>query len=156
MVYLFSLFLLQNIDCGYSLATIVFIKNIRNIKVFLMKSSIFPTDKIHCLLHGYVFVMFVLVFLFRHVWAWSLERLALLRKHFASRVSWHFKFSMANIKLVITATEKYTLVLQLKEIDLFLTKWISCEIIARERVIGRAWLTKYVKNACTVITATDK
>ena len=90
MVYLFSLFLLQNIDCGYSLATIVFIKNIRNIKLFLMKSSIFPTDKIHCLLHGYVFVMFVLVFFFRHVWAWSLERLALLRKHFASRVSWHF------------------------------------------------------------------
>ena len=51
-VYLFFLFLLQNIDCGYSLepprrvpTIYVLSKNKKNIKKFLMKFSIFATEK---------------------------------------------------------------------------------------------------------------
>ena len=60
-VYLFFLFLLQNIDCGYSLEPPrrgrFLSKNKKNIKNFLMKFSIFKADKNHCILHGHVFVM---------------------------------------------------------------------------------------------------
>ena len=60
--YLFFLFLLQNIDCGYSLEpplqSNVLSKNIKNIKFFPMKFSIFAFEKKNlCILHGHVFVM---------------------------------------------------------------------------------------------------
>ena len=42
------LFLLQNIDCGYSL---------ENIKIFPLKIIIFTTKNFFCILHGRVFVM---------------------------------------------------------------------------------------------------
>ena len=50
-VYLFFLFLLQNIDCGYTLepprrAINVLSKNKKNINIFLMKFSIFTAEKI--------------------------------------------------------------------------------------------------------------
>ena len=54
-VYLFFLFLLQNIDCGYSIRVptiYVLSKNKKNIQIFNFQSS-----KIHCILHGQVFVM---------------------------------------------------------------------------------------------------
>ena len=54
----------QNIHCGYTLepprrgATIyVLSKNKKNIKIFLMKISIFTGEKSLCILHGRVFVM---------------------------------------------------------------------------------------------------
>ena len=57
-VYLFFYFLLQNIDCGYSLECVpiiyVLTKNKKNIKIFLLKIFIFTTIEI---LHGHVFVM---------------------------------------------------------------------------------------------------
>ena len=57
-VYLFFLFLLQNIDCGYSLEPIyVLSKNKKTIKHFLTKFSFFTTEKNLCTLHGQVFVM---------------------------------------------------------------------------------------------------
>ena len=69
-VYLFFLFLLQNIDCGYSLEpprrggsnvypqSMFASKNKKNnIHIFLMKCSIFTAEKNLCILHGHVFVM---------------------------------------------------------------------------------------------------
>ena len=68
-VYLFFLFLLQNIDCGYSLElpqrggsnvypqSMFLGKNKKNIKDFLMKFSIFTEEKNLCILHGQVLVM---------------------------------------------------------------------------------------------------
>ena len=58
-VYLFFLFLLQNIDCGYSLEPprYVLSKNKKNIKYFLLKSFNFYSLKYLCILHGRVFVM---------------------------------------------------------------------------------------------------
>ena len=70
-VYLFCLFLLQNIDCGYSLEpprrggsnvyqqSMFWSKNKKNIKIFLMKFSIFIGEKNLCILHGHVFIMSV-------------------------------------------------------------------------------------------------
>ena len=54
-VYLFFLFLLQNIDCGYSLEPPR--KNKKNINIFLAKFSILGTEKNLYRLHGQVFVM---------------------------------------------------------------------------------------------------
>ena len=55
------LFLLQNIDCGYSLEpphTInVLSKNKKNIKKIHLKINIFTAVKYCCILHGPVFVM---------------------------------------------------------------------------------------------------
>ena len=58
-VYLFYLFLIQNIDCGYSLEPTINVlsQNIKSIKIFIMKFSIFTAEKILCILHGQVFVM---------------------------------------------------------------------------------------------------
>ena len=72
-VYLFFLFLLQNIDCGYSLEppqrggfnvypqSMFWSKNKKNIKIFLMKFSFFlqlkKQHKKKTVLHGQVFVM---------------------------------------------------------------------------------------------------
>ena len=60
-VYLVFLFLLQNIDCGYSLEHVptiyVLSKNKKNIKKFLLKIFIFYNFKNTCILHGRVFVM---------------------------------------------------------------------------------------------------
>ena len=68
-VYLFFLFLLQNIDCGYSLEpprrggsnmypqSMFWAKIRKNIKIFPMKSLIFTDEKNFCILHGQVFVM---------------------------------------------------------------------------------------------------
>ena len=60
-VYLFFLFLLQNIDCGYSLepplTIYVLSKSKKNIKIFLMELSAFTTEKNICILHGKVFIM---------------------------------------------------------------------------------------------------
>ena len=63
-VYLFFLFLLQNIDCGYSLEAprrvptiYVLSKNKKNIKDFLLKFFNFYNLKNLCILHGRVFVM---------------------------------------------------------------------------------------------------
>ena len=70
-VYLFFLFLVQNIDCGYSLepprqgssnvyrvpTIYVLSKNMKSIKIFLMKFSIFTAPKNLCILHWQVFVM---------------------------------------------------------------------------------------------------
>ena len=65
-VYLIFLFLLQNIDCGYSLeppwrggysAIYVLSKNKKNIKLFQQNFQFFLTKKISCLLHGQVFEM---------------------------------------------------------------------------------------------------
>ena len=51
------LFLIQNIDCGYSLEIYVSSKNKKNIKIFLLKIfNFYNFDKI-CLSHGHVFVM---------------------------------------------------------------------------------------------------
>ena len=62
----FFLFLLKNIDCGYSLepprrvSTIyVLSKNKKNVKHFLLKIFIFYNFRNHCILHGHVFVMFI-------------------------------------------------------------------------------------------------
>ena len=65
---MFFLFLLQNIDCGYSLEPprrggsnvypqSVLSKNKKYIKNFPMKFSIFAFQKIRCILQGQVFVM---------------------------------------------------------------------------------------------------
>ena len=51
-VYIFSLFLIQNIDCGYLLVRAA-------LNFFPMKFSIFAFEKIICILHGQVFVMAV-------------------------------------------------------------------------------------------------
>ena len=68
-VYLFFLFLLQNIDCGYSLEpprrggsnvypqSMFLSKTKKNIKFLLMKFSIFTGEKNLCILHGQVFVI---------------------------------------------------------------------------------------------------
>ena len=68
-VYLFFLFLLQNIDCGYSLEpprrggsneypqSIFWSKNKKNNKNFLLKIFNFYHLKNLCILHGHVFVM---------------------------------------------------------------------------------------------------
>ena len=49
-VYLFFLFLLQNIDCGYLLPTIYVLgKNKKNIKFFTLKIFIFYTFKNLCM-----------------------------------------------------------------------------------------------------------
>ena len=60
-VYLFFLFLLQNIDCGYSLEPLptiyVLSKNKKNIRIFLLKIFIFDNFKNLCILRGRVFVM---------------------------------------------------------------------------------------------------
>ena len=53
-VYLFFLFLLQNIDCGYSLLVptiYVLSKNKKNIKLFQLKISIFKAQKfsVYCM-----------------------------------------------------------------------------------------------------------
>ena len=68
--YLFFLFLLQNIDCGYSLEPprlltcthkLCFGAKIRkNLKDFLMKFSIFTVEKNRCILHGQVFEMWTI------------------------------------------------------------------------------------------------
>ena len=61
-VYLFFLFLLQNIDCGYLLELVptiyVLNKNKKNIKIFLLKIFNFLSFVKICILHGHVFVMF--------------------------------------------------------------------------------------------------
>ena len=51
--------LLQNIDCGFLRVPTVYVfsKNIKNIKNFPMKFSIFAFEKFLCILHGHVFVM---------------------------------------------------------------------------------------------------
>ena len=55
-VYLFFLFLLQNIDCGYSLEPLQ--AKIRKISIFfLLKIFVFCNFKNLCILHGLVFVM---------------------------------------------------------------------------------------------------
>ena len=66
-VYLFFLFLLQNIDCGYSLepprrvlTIYVLSKNKKNIKNFLLKFFNFYNLKNLCILHGRVFVVSML------------------------------------------------------------------------------------------------
>ena len=64
-VYLVFLFLLQNIDCGYSLEppwqrvpTIdVLIKNIKDIENVLLKNLFFYNFKNMCILHKHVFVL---------------------------------------------------------------------------------------------------
>ena len=60
-VYLFFLFLLQNIDCVYSLEPVptiyVLSKNKKNIIFFLLKIFNFYNFKNLCILHGRVFVM---------------------------------------------------------------------------------------------------
>ena len=61
-VYFFFLFLLQNIDCGYSLERVptihVLSKNKKkNITIFHLKIIIFAAVKNCCILHGRVFVM---------------------------------------------------------------------------------------------------
>ena len=65
----FFLFLLQNIDCGYSLEpprrggsneypqSMFWSKNKKNVKIFLLKIFIFHNFKSLCILHGHVFVM---------------------------------------------------------------------------------------------------
>ena len=64
VVYLFFLFLAQNIVCGYSLEFLrvptiyVLSKGIENIKLVPMKFSIFTDEKESlCKLHGHVFVI---------------------------------------------------------------------------------------------------
>ena len=69
-VYLFFLFLLQNIDCGYSLEpprrggsneypqSMFCSKNKKNIKFFQLNFFIFYNFKYLFILHGHVFVMF--------------------------------------------------------------------------------------------------
>ena len=62
-VYLFFLFLLQNIDCGYSLEPprrgllYDLSKNKKNIEDFLLNFFNFYNLKNLCILHGRVFVM---------------------------------------------------------------------------------------------------
>ena len=63
-VYLFFLFLLQNIDCGYSLepprrvpTIYVLSKNKKIIKTFFAENFHFLNFKNLCILHGQVFVM---------------------------------------------------------------------------------------------------
>ena len=64
-VYIFLLFLLQNIDCGYSLAEAVltcthnlcFGQNKKNIRNFHLKIIIFTAVKYFSILHGHVCVM---------------------------------------------------------------------------------------------------
>ena len=64
-VYLFFLFLLQNIDCGYSLeppcqcvpTIYVLSRNKKIIKKILLKIFIFYNFNNLCILHGHVFVM---------------------------------------------------------------------------------------------------
>ena len=63
-VDLFFLFLLQNIDCGYSMRRFYRVPTIyvlsinkKNTKIFPLKFSIFTAEKILCVLHGQVFVM---------------------------------------------------------------------------------------------------
>ena len=67
-VYIFFLFLLQNIDCGYSLELprqggsnvypqSVLSKNKKNIQIFQLKFLKFKSSKNLCLLHEQVFVM---------------------------------------------------------------------------------------------------
>ena len=58
-VYLFFLFLLQNIDCGYSLEFTIYVlsKNKKNIKMFQLNIFIFYNFKNLCILHGHVFIM---------------------------------------------------------------------------------------------------
>ena len=63
-VYIFFLFLLLNIDCGYSLEppqrvhTInVLSKHKQNIRIFHLKIIFFPAVKYCSILHGHVFVM---------------------------------------------------------------------------------------------------
>ena len=68
-IYLFFLFLLQDIDCGYSLEpprrggsneypqSMSWSKNKKNIENFLLKSFNFYNLKKLCILHGHVFVM---------------------------------------------------------------------------------------------------
>ena len=60
-VYLFLLFLLQNIDCGYSSERVptiyVLSKNKKNITNFLLKIFKFYNLKNLYTLHGHVFVM---------------------------------------------------------------------------------------------------
>ena len=60
-VYLFFLFLLQNIGCGYSLepphSIYVLSKNKKNIKNFPLKIFNFYNFKNLCILHGQVFIM---------------------------------------------------------------------------------------------------
>ena len=59
-VYLFFLFLFQNIDCGYSLEPPRRVPTInvlsKHIKTFPQKIFIFYNFKNHCILHGQVFV----------------------------------------------------------------------------------------------------
>ena len=56
-VYLFFLFLLQNIDCGYSLEPTIYVlsKNKKNIIIFPRKIFIFYNFKNLCILHGHCF-----------------------------------------------------------------------------------------------------
>ena len=68
-VYLFFLFLLQNIDCGYTLEpprrggsneypqSMFWSKNKKNIRNFLMKIFLFYNLKNLCILHGHVFII---------------------------------------------------------------------------------------------------
>ena len=60
-VYLFFLFLLQNIDCTHNLCFVptiyVLSKNKKNSENFLLKIFIFYNSKNICLLHGQFFVI---------------------------------------------------------------------------------------------------
>ena len=62
-VYIFFLFLLQNIDCGYSLVPTIngLSKNKKNINKFHLKMNIFTAVKYCCILHGRVCVMSILL-----------------------------------------------------------------------------------------------
>ena len=79
-VYLFFLFLLQNVDCGYSLEPA---KNKKNIRKFPLKIFIFYNFKNLCLLHGQVFVMkshtdyfsHIEIFLFLRRLIWQVQKL---------------------------------------------------------------------------------
>ena len=67
-VYIFFLFLLQNIDCGYSLEPLEQKKK-KNIKKFHLKIIIFTAVKYCCILHGHVCVMyFFFIFHKGHTW----------------------------------------------------------------------------------------
>ena len=63
MRYQFAQSQFQNvIEEFYQLVPTIYVlsKNKKNIKIFLMKFSIFKADKNHCILHGHVFVMRIL------------------------------------------------------------------------------------------------
>ena len=98
-IYLFFLFLLQNIDCGYWLEPPRLAKAVltsptiyvlsKNIKNFLMKFSIFMIEKNLCISHGQVFVMhFLFVFRKQHSMCSCLTQRRADNVHCQSRGQW--------------------------------------------------------------------